>query len=406
LPGSGGCVIFNIVSKAYQTEPPVFEQGPIRPPSEAYSLLVRVTRNCPWNRCAFCPVYKGSKFSKRPVEEVKSDILAMKWWADEVKGAAWRAGYGSGITEDFLYRLYQGSGGNPYLRSIILWFLGGASTVFLQDADSLVIPAKDLAEIVRFLRETLPSIDRVTTYSRSKTLSRHNVDDLKMVREAGLDRVHVGLESGSDRVLELVNKGVTAEGHILGGRNALEAGFELSEYVMPGLGGRALSEDHALETARVLNAINPHFIRIRTLAVSPGTPLFEKVRARGDEESDGFEILNDLEMARELRLLIESLDGIQSFIVSDHMLNLFQEIEGRLPGDKPKMLAVIDRFFEMSEDDQLAYIIGRRAGIFYELDQMQDPALKERAHSMLERTGIKSAGQLHEVIQKLVTQFI
>ncbi len=382
------------------SEPPVFEQGPIRPPSEAYSLLVRVTRNCPWNRCGFCPVYKGQKFRKRAVEEVKDDILAMKFWSDEVKAAAWRAGHGSYITEDFLSRLYQGNPGNGYLRSIILFYLGGARTAFLQDADSLVIPAKDLAEILKFLRETFPSIDRVTSYSRSKTLSKHTVEDLTMIHKSGLDRIHAGLESGSDSVLELVNKGVTAEQHILGGRNARAAGFELSEYIMPGLGGRALSEENARETARVLNAIDPDFIRIRTLAVPPGTPLYEKV-CEGE-----FEIPNDLEMAKELRLLIESLDGINPRIVSDHILNLFQEIEGRLPEDKPKMLEVIDRFFDMSEEDQLAYILGRRAGMFHELDQMDDPELKERARKMADRAGIRNIQQLQDVIQKLVTQFI
>jgi radical SAM superfamily enzyme YgiQ (UPF0313 family) len=381
-------------------ESPVFEQGPIRPPSEAYSLLVRLTRNCPWNRCAFCPVYKGQKFKKREVEDVQADIRAMKWWYDEVRAAAWRKGLGPEITEDFLYRVYQGNPGNPYLRSIILWFLGGARTAFLQDADSLVIPAEDLAEILRFLRDTLESLDRVTSYSRSKTLSRHTVSDLTMIREAGLDRVHVGLESGADSVLEIVNKGVTAEGHIQGGQNARAAGFELSEYIMPGLGGRRLSEEHAIETARVLNAINPEFIRIRTLAVPPGIPLAEKV-ASGE-----FEVLNDLEMVKEIRLFLENLDGIQSTVTSDHMLNLLQEIQGRLPEDKPRMLAAIDRFLGLSEEDQLAFMIGRRSGLFYELDQLDDPDLRDRAHSMVSRIGIKSADQLHELVQNLVSQFI
>ncbi len=324
----------------------------------------------------------------------------MKLWYDEVRAAAWRRGLGPDITEDFLYRLYQGNADNPCLRSIILWFMGGARTAFLQDADSLVIPAEDLAEVLRFIRETLTSLERVTSYSRSKTLSRHAVSDLTMIREAGLDRVHVGLESGSDKVLELINKGVAAEGHIEGGRNARAAGFELSEYIMPGLGGRRFSEEHAIETARVLNAINPDFIRIRTLAVSPGSPLAEKV------VSGEFEIMNDLEMVKELRLLLENLNGIQSTVVSDHMLNLLQEIEGKLPGDKSRMLAVIDRFLGLPEDDRLAFMIGRRTGLFYELDQLDEPDLRDRAHSMVSRLGIKNADQLHELVQKLVGQFI
>src|SRR4030042_2014812 len=170
--------------------PPGFEQGPIRPPSEAYSLLLRVTRNCPWNRCAFCPVYKPAKFSRRSREEVLADIQAMRLWLDEVKARSWQPGA----------------------------------------AGDLSLPS--------------PPNQRITSYARAQTLSRRTKEELAEIRKAGLNRIHVGLESGSDRVLEKMSKGVTAERQIRAGRNVKAAGMELSEYVMPGLGGRELWQEH------------------------------------------------------------------------------------------------------------------------------------------------------------------
>ena len=153
------------------------------------------------------------------------------------------------------------------------WLLAGGKTVFLQDANSLIMKTDQLVEVLAYLRRTFPSVERVTTYARSKTLVQKPLDDLKAIRRAGLDRLHVGLESGDDTVLEKIRKGATAEVHIKGGQKALAAGFQLSEYWMPGLGGKALWEQHARNTARVLSEIDPHYIRSRPLRPWPGTPL-------------------------------------------------------------------------------------------------------------------------------------
>ena len=193
--------------------------GPIRPPSEAHSLLVRVTENCPWNRCEFCSVYKGQKFRVRPLEEVKADISAARCLADEVFEWAERAGHGVGS----IARLNG-----------ILWLEdSGVKSAFLQDSDSLVVKTEQLAEIVEFLRESFPTLDRVCSYVRGKTLSRKKPEELRRLREAGLSRLHVGLETGDDELLAYVNKGATAEEMIQGGKKAVEAGFEVSEYIMP-----------------------------------------------------------------------------------------------------------------------------------------------------------------------------
>ena len=278
-----------------------FEQGPIRPPSEAQSLLLRVTRNCPWNQCLFCPVYKGRKFSLRTVEEIKQDIQTARDMADDIKAAVLAAraqregGRPRGEPRFFQFRVTAIATG-----AIAAWLYYGTGSCFLQDADNLVMTTDDLVEVLRFLREKFPEITRVTTYSRSRTIVRKSVEALKRIREAGLDRVHVGLESGYDPVLKLVKKGVSAAQHVEAGRKILEAGMELSEYVMPGLGGQEFWREHAVATAQVLNQINPHFIRIRSLRVPERVLLHEKVR------SGEFHVQTDDGVAEELKVFIET----------------------------------------------------------------------------------------------------
>jgi hypothetical protein len=357
---------------------PAFEQGPIRPPSEANSLLVRVTRNCPWNQCEFCPVYKGERFSRRSVAEVEDDIRAMAHWHERAVAESRRLGFGGRLDLDSIAAVYERNR-NPCLASILVWLAGGGRTAFLQDANNLALETDDLAAMLRFLRRTFPAIVRVTSYARSSTLARRPVEELRRLKEAGLDRVHVGLESGADSVLALVKKGADAASHIKGGRNAKAAGFELSEYIMPGLGGRALSEEHAAGTARVLSAIDPDFIRVRTLGLKAGIPLEER-RRRGE-----FDPLTDLEMARELRLTVAGFEGIGSRVVSDHILNLLPEVEGKLPEDKEKMLAVIDRYLALPEEERLLYMVGRRLGMMEGLSDLEDEDRRRAAGATLAR---------------------
>lgn len=344
-----------------QPPPHGFELGPIRPPSEAQSLLVRVSRNCPWNHCAFCTVYQGSRFELREEADVMGDITRMADVARRLTEAA--ASAGGVIDHALLSRVAAGQRGVAPgdIMQVALFLAAGGRSAFLQDANSLIVPVARLSPILRHLRAAFPSLERVTSYARSHTLTKRSVAELTELREAGLDRVHVGLESGSDRVLALVNKGTTAAEHIEAGRRAREAGLELSEYVMPGLGGRELSEEHARETARVLSAIDPHFIRLRTLAIAPGSALAE-LCARG-----AFTPLGEVEVVREIRALVAGLAGITSRIVSDHALNLLSEIEGQLPEAGPRLLGILDAFLDAPAEEQAEFVIGRRMGVFTRL---------------------------------------
>lgn len=377
-----------------------FEQGPIRPPSEAGSLLLRFTRNCPWNRCTFCAVYKGTRFSRRSLGEIKQDIDSAADIVAELRAISGDRGQAGRLPQEVLNSVYSSPRFNNYYKQIALWLYMGHGSVFIQDANSLVLPAGQIAEAIQYLREKIPGVGRITSYARSSTLARKSIQDLIRIRQAGLDRIHIGMESGSDRVLEFVQKGVTAEEHIEAGRKVKEAGMELSEYFMPGLGGQALSRDNAIESARVLNRINPDFIRLRSLRVPRRAPLFN------DRESGRFTLLSDDDTVREIRLFVESLEGIDSRLVSDHIMNLLEEVTGKLPEDKEAMLAVIDRYLALPDEERLLFRLGRRGGALRSLDELNDPVMRQRLQTAMRELESEMGGNVEKVITELADQYI
>jgi hypothetical protein len=247
----------------------------------------------------------------------------------------------------------------------------GMESIFLQDANTLFLKPDQLVAILDHLHRSFPQVERITSYARSQTIARMDDGDLARLAETGLNRIHIGMESGSDEVLDFVKKGADKAMHILAGQKVKRAGIELSEYFMPGLGGVRLSRENALETADALNQIDPDFIRIRTLAVPEQVELFK------DVQSGAFTPLDDVQAVEELLLMLDHLDGIASTVKSDHILNLFQEVEGRLPGDKAAMTAPIREFLTMTPEDQMFYRVGRRTGIFSRLGDRDDPELRE-----------------------------
>jgi radical SAM superfamily enzyme YgiQ (UPF0313 family) len=375
-----------------------FEQGPIRPPSEAYSLLIRVTRNCPWNHCKFCGVYKGARFSIRPtdhviqdIEEVYRHVRTIMDLVDEngnVSAADIRKVMGNVMSWDI-----------PSFRSAHNWIAGGMKSVFIQDANSLIIKPDELVRILEHLKRRFPWVERITSYARSHTVARIKDSDLSGIRVAGLNRIHIGLESGSDEVLKLMKKGVTKAVQIKAGQKAKKAGIELSEYVMPGLGGRRLSRVHALETADALNRIDPDFIRLRTLALPEGIPLRDEVAA------GRFEKPTDLEMVGEIYTFIDALEGIDSTIVSDHILNMFQEVEGKLPESKERMLSVLQSFLDLDVGEQVLYQVGRRLGYFNTLNDLKNPGLRARSEQRLEKLKI-TPDNVEDVLMRVTQGFI
>lgn len=379
-----------------------FEQGPIRPPNEAQSLLLRFTRNCPWNRCLFCPVYKRRRFELRSVEEIKQDIQTARDIADEIKATSWRLGYSGKITDAVVSAIFSAGSYSSSYRSVAAWMYYGTGACFLQDADNLIMRTDDLVEVIRLLRDKFPEINRITTYSRSRTITKKSLESLTRIRQAGLDRVHIGLETGYDPLLKLMQKGVTADQHVQAGRKLIQAGMEVSEYVMPGLGGREMWREHAVETARVLNQINPHFIRLRSLRVPNRVPL----RALLDDGT--LHMLTDDEQTEEIRLFIEHLDGITSTVASDHIMNLLEEVSGKLPQDRQKMLDVIRAYQELSETDRLIYRVGRRGGTFRSTQDLErDPSTRRRIRQLIEEVQAKEGSDgVERLITEMVDQYI
>jgi len=377
------------------------EQGRIRPPSEAYSLLLRMTRNCPWNRCEFCHTYKGERFSLRTVEEVKEDVDAIREIVSELKALSWKQGFGGEITTPLVNHILQNSEHYPEgFRSVALWLHSDGKNVFLQDGDNLILKTSQLVEILNYLKKAFSSIERITTYARGKTVSKKTVEELQEIHRAGLSRIHIGLETGYDPLLQYVKKGVTGQEQIDAGKKVKESGISLSEYVVLGLGGKRMWREHAIGTAMVLNQINPDFIRVRTLKVLKIMPLYQKI------EKGEFILLNDDEIVREERLFIENLEGIDSTFVSDHILNLLEEIEGKLPEEKGKMLALIDRYLAIPAEEKINFRLGRRAGFYRTIDDLSNPVLKHQVEEALGRIEKEASGGVERVLSDLMESFI
>ena len=335
-----------------------FAIGTYRPPSEggSASLLLRVTENCPWNQCTFCEMYKEQRFAYRKLEAIKADIDSVAAIRDEIIAASVMLGCGGQITRELgaaLLAAGRDLAENPAFVTVFNWLAAGAQTAFLQDANSLALRVPDLVAALEYLRVRLPTLVRVTSYARAMTLARRSPQDLARLRAAGLDRLHVGLETGDDALLRHIRKGVDANEEIDGGRKAVAAGFQLSMYWMPDLGGRERRRQHAENTARVLSAVNPHYIRSRPLVPRPGTPLYDEV-ARGD-----MQLSSPHERLQELEWMIERLE-VTSRVCFDHAMNAWvdrrgsllfrQDYEGyRFPEERPLLLERIREGLALDE---------------------------------------------------------
>jgi len=380
-----------------------FEQGPIRPPSEAKSLLIRPTRNCPWNKCVFCHSYRQTRFQLRTVEEIKNDIAVIRDMADRIEELSQRLGQGGRVNDTVVERLFGENRDRTFddqMGHVAAWLYFGGETVFLQDGDTLIMKTDDLLEVLRDLKDKFPAINRITSYCRSKTACHKSVRDLVRLREAGLNRLHVGMESGYDPLLKFVRKGVCASDHIEGGLRIKAAGISLCEFTMPGLGGSRWSREHAIETAKVLNQIDPDYIRPRTLLVRQGTDLYEMVQ-RGE-----FQPLCEDDVIRELRLFIEHLDGVGSRIVSDHVLNLLLELEGKLPEDKDRLLAILDRYLALPDEARVVFRLGCRHGIYHRLDDLDDGETYAKLKAALDRQPWTDPADVDAYLNRISQRFL
>jgi len=277
-------------------------EGPIyRPPSEADSLLIQATVGCPHNKCTFCMVYKkGPRFQVRSVKGIEADLLEAR---------------------------------NVYGRNV--------QTLFFPAGNTIAMPTDDLARICLYARSLFPELKRITVYGSSQYIHRKGLEKLIRLRNAGLSRIHVGLESGDDEVLRRIKKGTDSTEQVEAGLWTREAGIELSVYVVLGIGGLERTLAHARETAFVLNAMNPEFIRVRTFLPKMNTLMLHQIK------KGRFQVLSPHEVLKELAFILENLN-VTSKIRSDHYTN-YLDVSGDMPSDKDRMLAVIQKGLKQEE---------------------------------------------------------
>lgn len=342
-----------------------FRIGPIRPPSEADSLLIQVTRGCTWNRCKFCQLYRHTQFKAYSADSVKADIDNMVILADRINkyknfDGSWDI---DGINLEL--GMIESYDERQSYYMMANWLVRDGRNVFLQDGNTTVLKGGRLSDVIRYLKQAFPQIERITSYGRAENLSKTSPEEFADLKDAGLDRIHSGFETGSDKVLQMINKGVTQEQEIIAGRNVKAGGIELSIYFMAGVGGHDLTEDNAEGTAYVINQVNPDFVRVRTAAYKPGTELY-------DEWKQGLIIpCTDEEKLLEIRRIIELAEGVDTKIVSDHILNLLMDIEGSMVKDKERLLAIADEYLNMPKDKQREFQLARRMNMVVRPSQMQ-----------------------------------
>ncbi len=338
-----------------------FELGPIRPVDEADSLLIRTTRGCPWNRCDFCVNFKSSPFSLRHIDDIKKDIDAAADYFD----------------------------GHPFRRC------------FLQDGDSLIMKTGKVIEILDYLKHHFPTLEIISSYGRAQSMIKKSLPELKELCQAGLNLLYCGMESGSDRVLQSINKGVTAADIISAGVQAKEAGMQLSEFIILGLGGVSLWREHARETAKVLNAINPDKIRVLTIGIKPGSALEEKWK------NGSYVLQTEEEIIEEQQVLVSHLDdSITSHYANHHGVDLLLEARGQLPDEKSKLLAILGRFLDLSKEDKHNFILGRRLGMYQRLDDLQNHSLFNAVDEKMRNLGHPHAGELESLFHSLRSRIV
>lgn len=286
--------MFGLYFDDYET--PVF-----RPPSEARSFILRVTRGCAHNTCTFCAMYKDVQFSVCPDEEISRQIAMAEKYAKK------------------------------YVQRI-----------FLADGDALVLSTEKLLQILQVLYDTFPNLQRVTSYAGPKDILRKSDEELVRLREAGLKMLYFGLETGDNELLARIRKGVTTEEAIAAGQKVVRCGMKLSMMVIAGLGGKADSERHAIETGKAVTAIQPNMLSVLTLRLYKGTEMLRQF------EEGQFELLSPAGLAKEVHTLIAHTfiePGRHTLFRSNHISN-YVALAGTLPQDKDKLLAQLDESME------------------------------------------------------------
>lgn len=276
-----------------------YEGSLYRPPSEAYSLIVQATIGCSHNRCTFCSMYKDDRFRLRSTEEVIEDLKAGKERYKTVK------------------------------------------RIFIADGDALAIKNTELEKILEFIKKEIPECQRVGIYGSPKAILSKSDEKLKRLKDLGLGIIYLGVESGSEKILQDINKGVSRAEMVRAGQAVVKSGIKLSVTLISGIGGKLDSNEHAIESAKIINEIGPDYVGLLTLIIDQGVPLYE------DLSSGKFELLNPQEILIETRKIVENINIDNCIFRSNHASN-YVSLKGTLSQDKELVLRQIDEGLKLS----------------------------------------------------------
>lgn len=274
-----------------------YDEPLFRPPSEAYSLIFQITIGCSWNKCAFCEMYSSKKFKTRKFEEIKSEIqIAANQYSDVRK-------------------------------------------IFLADGNAMVLSSAKLLNVINELNNNFPKLNRISAYALPKDILSKSKEELIELKKAGLKLLYVGIESGDDDVLKMINKGETYNSTLDGLLKAKEAGIKLSVMILNGLGGKKFSVKHAQNSAKIVNEVKPEFLSTLVLSYPHGENHFYK-KYNGD-----FVKMTKIDLIKEMKVFIENINLQATVFRSDHASN-YLVLKGNLSRDKNEMLDRINMVLE------------------------------------------------------------
>lgn len=273
-----------------------------RPPSEANSIIFQVTLGCSFNKCSFCNMYRTKEYSERPWEEIKSEV------------------------------------------DIVSKSFPQTERIFLADGDAINLSTEKLVQILDYIKEKFPNLERISCYAMPKNLLQKSPDELTLLNSKGLDMLYIGIETGNDILLKKITKGATSKSIIDACNRAKKSGFIISCMIILGIGGKKYSMDHMKETARVVSDVSPNFLAALTLIIEDG--VYDEFMKKFSEP---FETLDDTMILNELELLLNNINPISPIVFrANHASNVYS-IGGNLPEDKEKMLAIVRSLKEHPE---------------------------------------------------------
>lgn len=271
-----------------------------RPPSEANSLIIQATLGCSHNKCSFCSMYKGKKFTIKPLEKIKEEILEFR-------------------------RI------DSYVQRI-----------FIADGDALIIPMNDLRELLKFIKNTFKECTRVTMYASPKSIRLKTIDELIELKNLGLEMVYMGIESGNEDILKDINKGATRDEIIQAGKKIKESGIKLSATIISGIGGKEKTDIHAKDTGSIISIIKPDYIGVLSLMVERNTEIEGKVK------NGELEILSSFEILKEIKEILKNINTDEKIIFRSNHASNYVSLKGTLPIDKDRLIEDINWCIENS----------------------------------------------------------